>query len=340
MLSPARRERVAVITTSFPRHAGDAAGHFVLAEVRQLQRSGAEVTVISAGHGSEQPADCDVRFAGGGALFDWPGALPRLRERPLRALAGLEFLLRARRLLRDAGPFDRIVAHWLVPSAFPLLTVPWFPRAHASAKLEIVAHGSDVRLLARFPRRLRESILGTLSRHDARLRFVSHALRDELVSAPGLSRELRAWLEQNSEIRPAALEVTEAPSREEARARLGVAEEARLLVIVGRLVPEKRAEVALSAAHLVPEARVVLVGGGPEQARLARAYPDATFLGQLPRAATLAWLAAADVLVSASREEGAPTAVREARALGVSVVARAAGDLERWSRDDPELWVL
>ena len=110
MHSEARRERVAVITTSFPRYAGDAAGHFVLSEVRELQRSGALVTVISAGDGSVAPTDCDVRFAGGGALFDWPGALPRLRQRPLRALSGLAFLLRARRLLRDAGPFDRIVA--------------------------------------------------------------------------------------------------------------------------------------------------------------------------------------------------------------------------------------
>ena len=69
-------------------------------------------------------------------------------------------------------------------------------------------------------------------------------------------------------------------------------------------------------------------------------FPEATFVGQLPRAVALEWLAAADVLVSASREEGAPTVVREARALDVPVVARASGDLELWSREDPELFVI
>jgi teichuronic acid biosynthesis glycosyltransferase TuaC len=46
-------------------------------------------------------------------------------------------------------------------------------------------------------------------------------------------------------------------------------------------------------------------------------------------------MAAADVLVSASREEGAPTVVREARALGVPVVAVPCGDLATWAAADP-----
>jgi glycosyltransferase involved in cell wall biosynthesis len=340
MHSPARHERVAVITTSFPRHAGDAAGHFVLAEVRALERSGAEVTVIAAGHSEQPPADCDVHFAGGGALFDWPGALPRLRENPLRARHALEFLRRARQVLREAGPFDRIIAHWLVPCAYPLLVGPWLSSRHADAELEAVAHGSDVRLLARLPSRVRGSILRALSRRNVRLRFVSHALREELLRAPGLSHELHAWVESRSEIRPAEIEITGVPNRAEARAHLGIAADALLVAIIGRLVPGKRTDVALAAAHLLPEARVVVVGGGPEQARLALAYPDAAFVGQLARDAALRWLAAADVLISSSREEGAPTAIREARALGVPVVARAAGDLERWSREDSELWVI
>jgi len=36
-----------------------------------------------------------------------------------------------------------------------------------------------------------------------------------------------------------------------------------------------------------------------------------------------------------SRTEGAPTVVREARALGVPVVACLAGDLEAWAANDP-----
>lgn len=64
------------------------------------------------------------------------------------------------------------------------------------------------------------------------------------------------------------------------------------------------------------------------------------FLGQLPRNETLKWIGAADALVSASRHEGAPTVVREARALGVPVVAAAAGDLLEWAKSDPGLHVV
>ncbi|HVY44240.1 MAG TPA: glycosyltransferase, partial [Minicystis sp.] len=47
------------------------------------------------------------------------------------------------------------------------------------------------------------------------------------------------------------------------------------------------------------------------------------------------WVAAADVLLHASAVEGAPTVVREARALGVRVVACPAGDLAAWAAADP-----
>ena len=46
------------------------------------------------------------------------------------------------------------------------------------------------------------------------------------------------------------------------------------------------------------------------------------------------WIRASDLVVSASREEGAPTVVREARALGTPVVTTAAGDLVKWAELD------
>ena len=60
--------RVAVLTTSYPRHEGDPAGHFVQAEVDALRASGCDVEV----------------FAAQGSAFGWPGVVPRLREAPLR----------------------------------------------------------------------------------------------------------------------------------------------------------------------------------------------------------------------------------------------------------------
>ena len=61
--------RVAVVTTSYPSNERDPSGHFVESEVKELERSGAEVTVI-------KPTE--------GGAFGWPGVAARIRERPWR----------------------------------------------------------------------------------------------------------------------------------------------------------------------------------------------------------------------------------------------------------------
>ena len=64
------------------------------------------------------------------------------------------------------------------------------------------------------------------------------------------------------------------------------------------------------------------------------------FTGNLPRREALAWIAAADVVVHPSAVEAAPTVVREARALGVPVVACDAGDVALWAASDPGITVV
>src|SRR5437868_10991349 len=99
--------RVAVVTTSFPADTLgiDPAGHFVQTEVLELERTGNEVVVL--------------RPETGGA-FGWPGAAVRLRAKPWRALDAATWMARTSRRLREIRP-DRIVAHWAVPSAWPIV---------------------------------------------------------------------------------------------------------------------------------------------------------------------------------------------------------------------------
>ena len=335
-------DRIAVVTTSYPTEPGDPSGHFVAAEVRALRRAGHSVSVIAPRpeggqreHGDARRENVEacgetdgVRWIEAGGAFGWPGALARMREEPRRVIGAVRFVAAARRELARLGAVDRVVAHFIVPSAFPICAPAW----NAKRALEVVAHGSDVRLLARMPLAVRRRILGMLRGAD--IRCTSTELRDELVRAgdADFARRVR--------VAPSPVDVSGTPDREQARRALGIAADARLFVVVGRLVAGKRVDVALAAAQLVAGAACVVVGDGPERTALERAFPQVRFVGRVPRDVALAWIAAADVLLSASRDEGAPSVVREARTLGTRVVAVAAGDLREWSRFDPGLTVI
>jgi glycosyltransferase involved in cell wall biosynthesis len=325
------RGGVAIVTTSYPSAPGDAAGHFVETEASELAAAGHAVVVLTGGapcvNGGRGDAPLIVRIADGGAT-GWPGILPRLAERPLRALGLLGWSARVAAELRRRGPFERVIAHWLVPCGFPIALA-----AAPSARLEVVVHGSDARALAHAPRVAR-LILSALERRGAELRCVSDELRTVLEGLSPAGSKLRLT------VAPTRVELGKVPDRARARLLLGVSGAKALIVIVGRLIPDKRVRDALGAAALVPAADVVVIGDGPEHAELTRAFPAVRFVGRLPRERALTWIAAADALLSASRREGAPTVVREARALGVPVVAADAGDLARWAERDPGLFVI
>ncbi len=95
-------------------------------------------------------------------------------------------------------------------------------------------------------------------------------------------------------------------------------------MVAARLVPSKRIDVAIEhVGRRTQGGRLIVIGDGPERARLeglARARGiDVSFMGRLGRRDTLAWIAAADAVLHASRAEGLSTVVREAEALGVRV---------------------
>ena len=332
--------RILVLTTSFPRSAEDPSGHFVRASALVLAARGDEVHVVAPG-GSllaapERRDGLVVHRAGGGSLFAWPGAVARMREAPWRLGGAGVFGAGAVVRLRSIGRVDRVVAHWIVPCAFPLAFA-------AQGPLEVVAHGADVRLLLGAPRVARERVITLLLARGARFTFAAAALLDALARsvAPGLAARLAVA----SHVEPPAIDVPSvADRRESLRASLALRAGERLAVTACRLIPSKRVELAVEAVHaLGGGARLVVVGDGPERASLTRLATElgaaVTFTGALPRREALAWIAAADVLVHPSAVEGAPTVVREARALGVRVVACDAGDIAAWAHDDPGICV-
>jgi teichuronic acid biosynthesis glycosyltransferase TuaC len=293
---------VCVVTTSYPSEDGDPAGHFVQTEVGQLERAGNRVTVVTP------PV---------GGAFGWPGAAFRLREKPWRAIEAATWIVRAASEIRDARP-DRIIAHWSVPSAWPVVTSS---RVDSAIPLEIVSHGGDIRLLAATPERLRRLVMKQLLARATTWRFVSQSLLDKLAAA--IDREEGAKLRAMATIAPSPLSMLDVEDDILARRRaLG---DRPLYVCAGRLVRSKRVDRVIDyvAGRREGQPILVVIGDGPERARLeklARRWQiDVRFLGNTPRRETLTWIGAADELVHASIAEGMSTVVREAEQLGVKI---------------------
>ncbi len=333
--------RVVVVTTSFPRTAEDPSGHFVRSSAQALLDEGHEVHVIAPGGSVFDPprekGGLVVHRAGGGELFAWPGAIARAKEAPWRLALAAPFATGVLARLRAIGVIDRAVAHWIVPSAFPLLL-------GVTAPLEVVAHGADVRFLLAMPRPLRERVLRALVDRGAHFTFAAGALLDALEQT--VSRALAADLARVARVEPPAIDVPDiGPRAAELHATLGLREGEILVVTVARLIPSKRVELSIDAARaLAGDARLLVIGDGPEREALARRAESlgeaVRFLGAVPRREALSWVAAADVLLHPSAVEAAPTVIREARALGVPVVACDAGDVAVWAHDDRGIQVV
>lgn len=320
--------RIAIITSSYPMEPGSFAGHFVAAEARALTAAGHQITVCAPGFEGDRTLDgIAVHGCGAVQLFRSPGALPRLSQHPQLIVQALGFVQTARRWLRAQPHFDQVQAHWLLPCGWPIAT-------DTTTNIEIICHGSDIELLKRLPRFVTRGILRKVVDRNAQLRCVSEALKRKLLAFdPSLESRIR--------VQPAALDLPVTPGRSLARESLAIDPHATVIVVIARLVTSKRVDVALAGiAPLMqqPEApQVIVIGEGPERSALEACFPFARFLGELPRERALLWLAGADLLLSASLLEGAPTVVREARALHVPVVSAVAGDLEQWAQRDDDI---
>jgi glycosyltransferase involved in cell wall biosynthesis len=121
-----------------------------------------------------------------------------------------------------------------------------------------------------------------------------------------------------------ALVAASPPAARAARAELGLPADSPVVVCVGRLTRQKGQDLLLDAwPHVsddVPDARLVLVGAGPDEDELRQQAPDGvTFAGEQEQVTR--WLTAADVVAVPSRWDGMSLALLEALAAGRSVVA-------------------
>jgi glycosyltransferase involved in cell wall biosynthesis len=338
--------KIGVVTTSFPRHAGDYAGSFVGDHVRQLLAEGHAVDVLAAGDGGHLDETREIEHArlavtrivpgpsgeSGNDLFYGSGA-PEALEQGGPAIwfaAARFFIALAAAVAKRAHHFDLIESHWLVPSALAALA------AAPAGRHRAYAHSGDVALLERIP--FGRTIARRLVRGTIALRFVSAGLQARFAALAGVTGPVGAveplipyageWS------RRAGVDVS-------GRRQLGLA--GPTVLAVGRLVPIKGHDRLLRACGRVQAERaagaaadaleVVILGDGPERARLGRLADELgvrlRLPGFVPRADVVRWLRASHVYVQPSislpsgRSEGAPFATAEARAVGIPVLVES-----------------
>ena len=186
----------------------------------------------------------------------------------------------------------------------------------------------------RLLRKTAVSICQTMCSRAAVVITPSHEVCDRL-RAQGVVRPI--------EVIPTGIdmEVFQGGEPERVRQELGIAPGDVVAIYAGRMGKEKSIDFVLDAfAHMVkdlPNARLIMVGGGPERAALenqARRLGlldtrKAIFTGYVPRAELVHYFKAARVLLFASTTETQGLVSLEAQAAGCPVVAvRASGSSE------------
>jgi glycosyltransferase involved in cell wall biosynthesis len=179
-----------------------------------------------------------------------------------------------------------------------------------------------------------------MARVSDRLLGVSQATVDDLV-------RLRVAPRERFQVVPLGLDLDRlaepAPElRAEMRRELGVGEDDVLLAFVGRFAPIKRLDLLLAAFAKAraadPRLRLAVVGDGDERHALERratdlgVAADVRFLGY--RRDLRPVLAAADLAVLSSDNEGTPVSLIEAAAAGLPAVATDVGGVSEVVSED------
>ena len=302
---PSGSPRILLVSNMWPSEDNPVFGSFVERHVRGLREAGANVTVV---------ANSDSRTGTVAAARKYAALSARVRNAARR------------------GGFDVVVGHYLYPTA-------GFARNAAQqlgVPLVLVAHGTDVISVQRDDRfgRTGRQALG----EAALVVPVSHALESALREGVGLPADVP------TEVVSMGIDPDIFMPDPTAREALGVLDGEKLVLFAGNLVHGKGVDVLIEgfgeALRQGSVDRLVVVGEGPlaEQLRnqasgiknpraRSGSQQSVEFTGRLPQRDLARWMAAADVFVLPSRNEGLGLALLESQASGTPCVATRVGGI-------------
>jgi glycosyltransferase involved in cell wall biosynthesis len=247
------------------------------------------------------------------------------------------FLSRSHRFTES--PFHRfthIEGHFVLPDGF---AAAFLGRQFGKPNI-IHVRGTDIHTIPQQSALLRFLTVWALRHADA-IRAVSSDLAERVVklldAEKRRSRETekvgKVWAVPNG----VDLNKFRLMARQEAKRQLGLNDDKRYLLYVGRLVAVKGLDLLLDAfAQLVQNQRdveLVLVGDGAERHALAQraatlgVKDKVHFVGAQPHEQIVLWMNAGDVFCLPSHKEGLPNVLLESLACGTPVVATSVGGI-------------
>src|SRR5665647_2845156 len=217
------------------------------------------------------------------------------------------------RIIDEGYDFDLIDAHYFYPDGVAAIMLG----KYFNKPVVITARGTDISFIPRFPIP-RHMIQWAARRANASI-TVCEALRTALIDVGAESS--RTFTLRNG----VNLELFHPIDRDAQRRKLGLT--GFTLLSVGNLVTLKGHDLVIEALAQLPEAKLIIVGGGPEQGNLEAlaqrlgVSDRVTFIGMLPQADLRDYYNAADSLVLASSREGWANVLLESMACGTPAVS-------------------
>jgi glycosyltransferase involved in cell wall biosynthesis len=316
--------RVLTLATLFPNAAQPTLGVFVERQTLGLAAlDDVQVEIVSPVGLPPAPLSRHPHYSARTGLpieEQWKGLTVHRPRFPVLPMIGQRWTARsmARTLLpllkqiRARFPFDVIDAEFFWPDG---PAAAWLSKKLGVA-FSVKARGADISHWGR-ARASRAQVVAAAHAAGGLL-AVSKALREDMI-ALGMPAEKIA-------VHYTGIDLDRFAPRDKAGAKADLGIDGPLLISVGALIPRKGQGLAIAALARLPDATLILVGGGPDRGALEKAAAmvgvadRVRFLGPLPHDEVARLMSAADVMVLPCASEGLANVWVEALASGTPVV--------------------